>query len=154
MPKSESFAPQQWFICTLSKEGFHNWELCKQVELWGIPTNGRKKSLPDCKPGDGLLVYAASRGLKAICQIVGTPRTPVGKSEAPWAGGIYRFGLIVPFQLMIELKDPMAFPFIDQRLLGTSISTTQLRSGFSRVSLVDGKFLYGKLSKVHKDVNL
>jgi len=154
MPKSESFSPQQWFICTLSKEGFHNWELCKQVELWGIPTNGRKKSLPDCKSGDGLLVYAASRGLKAICQIVGTPRIPLGKSEAPWAGGIFRFGLIVPFKLVIELREPIEFPFNDQKLQGTSISTTQLRKGFSRVSLVDGKFLSDKVSKVQKSVTL
>lgn len=139
MPKQTNFKPLRWFICTLSKEGFHNWELCKEVGLWGVPTNGRNVAKPDLHKGDGLIVYAASRGFKAICKINGDARRPIDKQEAPWAGGVFRYGLVIPFAVVEEFEEPIAAQFPNQRLNGTSITTTQLRRGFSSITAEDGK---------------
>ena len=136
----------RWFICTLSKEGFHNWELCKEVGLWGVPTNGKKIAKPDLTQGDGLFVYAASRGIKAICEIIGEARMPRGKDEAPWAGGIFRYGLVFPIKVIKEFEEAISGSFFDQKLEGTSISTSQLRRGFAPVTAKDGQNLFKLLS--------
>lgn len=112
-----------------------------------MPTNGRNVGKPDLHNGDGLVVYAASRGLKAICKITGDSRRPIDKQEAPWAGGVFRYGLVIPFEVVEEFEEPVATQFSNQRLIGTSITTTQLRKGFSAINAEDGLFILSLLSK-------
>ena len=150
MPKATKFDPQRWHICTLSKSGFHNWELCKKVGLWGIPTNGRNVRKPELQNGDGLIIYAATRGFIAFCEIVGEVRRPKDKLEAPWAGGVFRYGLILPFEVVMEFDQPISAVFSSQKLQGTSITTTQLRKGFSPINTEDGKYLLKTLSTKQK----
>jgi len=77
-----------WFICTISEGGIHNWDLCKGVSLWGIPSNGRNLNMSQVEPGDGLLFYWAGKGLIGHALTTGVMKRPQSKDEAPWAGEI------------------------------------------------------------------
>jgi hypothetical protein len=127
-----------WFICTLGKSTSHNWDICKEHKIWGIPTNGRKYNLLQAKKGDLLLFYLASVGFLGFGQVTGAMRIPSSKEEAPWAGGIYRYGVILPFKLLKEVETPPKVNFVDNKLDGTGVSTTLLRRGFAQVSTLDG----------------
>ena len=127
-----------WFICTLSKSTSHNWDICKENKIWGIPTNGRKYNLSQSIKGDYLLFYLASVGFLGIGQVTGPMRIPASKEEAPWAGGIYRYGVILPFKLLREVQDPLKVKFDSNRIPGTGVSTTLLRRGFAQLSKLDG----------------
>ena len=74
-------------------------------------------------------------------------KQPASKEEAPWAGGIYRYGAIMPFKIKIELDSPIVKPFVDNKIVGTSISTTALRKGFVRISSSDAQIIYSELIK-------
>jgi len=107
--------------------------------------------IPELKHGDGLIVYAATRGIKAFCEVVGEVRRPKDKQEAPWAGGVFRYGFIFPFRVVMEFDQPISTRFSSQKLQGTSITTSQLRRGFSSINTEDGKYLLSTLSTKKKD---
>ena len=135
MPKTKD---ANWFICTLAKSTSHNWDICKEHKIWGIPTNGRKYNLLQAKTGDLLLFYLASVGFLGFGQVTGAMRIPSSKQEAPWAGGIFRYGVILPFNLLREVETPSKVNFVDNKIYGTGVSTTLLRRGFAQVSTQDG----------------
>jgi hypothetical protein len=136
-----------WFICTIAKESAHNWEICKSVSSWGIPTSGRKLSMDQAKKGDYLLIYLASKGFIGIASITGPMKRPTDRAEAPWAGGIYRYGIVIPFELEMEMEEPLKKLFVDMKIAGTSITATALRRGFTRVSNADGETLATEMGK-------
>ena len=136
-----------WFVCTISRQAPHNWDIAKQFGVWGIPTSGRKVSLDQAVKGDMLLFYFASKGFFAAAELTGAMKQPASKEEAPWAGGIYRYGAIMPFKIKIELDSPIVKPFVDNKIVGTSISTTALRKGFVRISSSDAQIIYSELIK-------
>jgi len=140
-----------WFICTISKEGFKNWEICKEISAWGIAASGdRKPKLDRVKKGDHLVFYAAGKGFIATAIVTGAMKRPTTKDEAPWAGGIYRYGAIVPFKILIELTDPLKIPFTNMMFEDTQIHTSRLQKGFSMISGVDGNSLYERMKKHSK----
>jgi hypothetical protein len=141
---------KNWFVCTISRQAPHNWEIAKQHGIWGIPSSGRNISLDQAKKDDMLLFYFASKGFFAAAELIGSMRKPISKEEAPWAGGVYRYGAIMPFKIKVELETPIIKPFVDNKIVGTSISTTALRKGFVRISNQDAQFIYGELSKIKK----
>ena len=67
--------------------------------MWGIPSNGRNISVAPPGVGDTLIVYHAGSGLIAACETTGEWRTPKSKEEAPWAGGIFRYGKFLSNQI-------------------------------------------------------
>lgn len=127
-----------WFVCTVSKEAPHNWGLAKVAEYWGIPSNGRKVSMNQVSKGDYLVFYMASKGFFALAEITGPMKIPASKEEAPWAGGIFRYGVVIPMRVLIELEEPLKKPFIDNKIEGTAIAANVLRRGFVRISNQDG----------------
>ncbi len=138
MKASTKASSSNWFICTISKATSHNWQICKDHKIWGIPTNGRKYNRAQAGKGDYLIFYLASVGFIGIGQVTGPMTIPTSKEQAPWAGGIYRYGVILPFKLLKEVKEPINVKFQANKVIGTSVSTTLLRRGFSQISTLDG----------------
>jgi hypothetical protein len=139
------------FICTISASGLHNWDICKEIGAWGIATNGMKVTLPDVKPGDRLFIYRASKGLIATATVTDKIRIPIDRSEAPWAGGLFRYGALVPFSKVIEFEFPVKVVFEKMRILNTAISVTALRRGFSSITESDANELISHLKRASKD---
>jgi hypothetical protein len=140
-------ANKNWYICTVARTGIHNWEICKEAKMWGIPSNGRNISVAPPSVGDTLIVYHAGSGLIAACETTGEWRTPRSKEEAPWAGGIFRYGKIIPFKLTAQLESPAKISFESNKMSGTSISLVVLRRGFGIISEKDGKTLLALMKK-------
>jgi hypothetical protein len=134
-----------WYVCTLSATGDHNWEICKEISHWGIITEGRKNTKHEISKGDNVLFYRASRGFIAHGKFTGPARTPLDKSEAPWAGGVIKFGLIVPFKLTYELVNPQKLKMVNQVFSGTKVGSFTLRRGFAPISDEDGEFILDKI---------
>ena len=139
-----------WFICTLSRESFKNWEICKEISFWGIASGDKKPNLDRAKIGDHLVIYAAGRGFIATALVTGEMKRPKTREEAPWAGGIYRYGALVPFKILLELEAPLKITFTNMVFDGTSIHTSRLQKGFSMISGEDGNFIYSEMKKISK----
>lgn len=148
MVKKTDASQISWFICTISNQARHNWDIAKEFKLWGIPTSGRKVDLSLAKKNDNLIFYLASKGFLAYAHLTGGMKVPLSKEEAPWAGGIYRYGVVMPFNIDLELTTPLLKPFKNNIIEGTSISTVGLRKGFTRVSSDDGLNIV-KAMKLH-----
>jgi hypothetical protein len=130
-----------WFVCTLSSSSSNNWDICKKAGLWGIPTNGRKFNLKTAKLGDFLIFYLAGAGFLGQGIVTGSMKIPADKSEAPWGGGVYRYGVVIPFRLTKESKSPAKISFVINKIPGTNISAPLLRRGFASISESDGLFV-------------
>ncbi len=137
----------QSFICTVASSGLHNWEICKSIESWGIATNGMKVNLPDVNKEDILFIYRASKGLIATARVKDKITIPRSREETPWAGGMYRYGALVPFRIEREYEEAIPVKFENMRIAGTKISVTSLRRGFSRVEPADSKILLELIGK-------
>lgn len=131
----------QSFICTISSSGLHNWEICKAIESWGIATNGMRVNLPDLNKDDLLFIYRASKGIIATARVKSKIVIPRSREQTPWAGGLYRYGALVPFRIEREYEQAIPVKFENMRIVGTRISVTSLRRGFSRVEPADSKIL-------------
>lgn len=134
-------------ICTISREGKHNWEICKANGIWGIPSNGRKIGFQSPSTGDVLIFYQAGSGLIGFGRVSGSWITPNSKQEAPWAGGIFRYGKVVPFILERELETPIKVLFSSNKISGTGINLTMLRRGYAQISETDGEVLLKLIEK-------
>ncbi len=138
MPKLILRKNAAWFVCTISNQAAHNWGIAKEHSLWGIPSSGRKIDLNVAAKGDYLIFYMARKGFIAIAQLSNGLKVPRSKEEAPWAGGIYRYGAVMPFKLLLELDQPFVKPFKNNMMVDTHISVTGLRKGFTRINPEDG----------------
>ena len=140
------------FICTISATGLHNWDICKQISAWGVATNGMKVTLPEVKSGDRLFIYRASKGIIATATVSDKIRIPLERAETPWAGGLFRYGALVPFNQVIEYDSPVKVTFVKMRITNTSISATALRRGFSSISDSDAQELISLLKQISKNI--
>lgn len=91
--------------------------------------------------GDHLLFYWATKGLMGLGECTDVMRRPQSKDEAPWAGGIFRFGVVIPFDLSDEIEVPAGLKFKDGVAIGTNLKVASLRRGFSRIESSDGTYL-------------
>ena len=94
--------------------------------------------MTQARKGDYLLFYMASKGFFALAEVTGPMKVPTTKEEAPWAGGIFRYGAVIPMKLIFELPTPMKKPFVDNKIEGTAIAANVLRRGFAQIPNHDG----------------
>ena len=120
-----------WYVAAISKQSPNNWNLCKQVGLFGISTQGRKIGISEIKKNDQVLVWLGGRGFVATASIVSSPRQPKNRDETPWGGGIYRFGIVIPIVVTFEVKEPVWLGFENGRQILTGLSQFSLRKSFS-----------------------
>lgn len=123
-----------WHVAAISKNSIGNWDLCKEVGLFGISTSGRQHSVGHVAPGDKLVVWISTVGWVACAEILEKPRKPTGKEETPWAGSIYRYGLVLPIKVIFEPKHPVWLKFVDFKQEKTGLSQFSIRRGFSAIS--------------------
>jgi hypothetical protein len=116
-----------WYLCTIGRTTPGNWELCKQIGLYGIPC-GRRDRRPRVEVGDHLLVWQGGKGYIAEAVVSGAARTPRSEAEAPWPGGIRRFAYVIPIEVVTEVKSPLklAFDGDDQEKTGFAKGKFQL----------------------------
>lgn len=123
--------PVNHFVCSISRLTRGNWDLCKEAGAYGL--RGQRKR-PTVSPGDSLFLYIGGEGFKAYMTATGVPRIPKDNSEAPWEGGTYEYGLILPFEIQVEVKRPLCLPFNGQRQEATGVSKALLQQSFGAVS--------------------
>ena len=138
-----------WYIGAIAKASAHNWDLCKQVGLFGISTGGRRVGAGTIKKGDRLLVWLGASGYIATATILGAPRNPVSREEAPWGGGLHRFGLVFPIKVDFEPNAPVWFGFSQGKQDKTGLAQFSIRKGFSSIPDTVG-LAAEKLMKDHK----
>jgi hypothetical protein len=112
-----------WYVCTIGRASPGNWELCKQVGLYGIPGGrglGRSRR-PRIEGGDHLLVWQGGKGYIAEAMATGPIRIPNNDSEVPWPGGTYRFTYVVPIEVLLEVKSPLKLSFVGNEQAGTGL---------------------------------
>ena len=122
-----------WFVGAIAKASSHNWDLCKEISLFGISTGGRKVGASNIKKGDKLVVWLGASGFIAVANIVGLPRNPVSREEAPWGGGLHRFGLVFPIEVTFEPKAPVWLGFQAGSQEKTGMPQYTLRKGFGSI---------------------
>ena len=127
-----------WFVCTIARKSTRNWQLCKEVSAYGIP--GKRKPA-QAAAGDCLLFWVGGRGFVGEGEVSGSPRVPANKIEAPWPGGTYQYGFIIPFELRIEVSKAVYLPFSGQIQDRTGISKTQLQRSFSIIGAGAGELV-------------
>ncbi|MGV3732425.1 MAG: hypothetical protein ACO1N6_03375 [Microcella sp.] len=116
-------------MATVSKHEPRNWDLCKEVGLFGY-TRGMAK----CEPGDHLLIWFGGRGYIGFGLVTGYARRPSGKAEAPWSGGTSRFTSVVPFKMQLELpNDGLYLAFVNNIQKQTGINTAKLQHSLSAI---------------------
>ena len=123
-----------WFVGAISSQSPHNWQKCKDVGLYGITTHGRKTNSSYIQKGDKLLIWLGQAGWIACNTVTGPARAPRSKDEVPWGGGIHRFGLVFPFEIDFESRNPVWAPFKDGRQEITGMAMFAIRKGFSQLS--------------------
>lgn len=128
-----------WLICTVAKEAMHNWEICKENGLWGIPSGSRNINMEKLKKGDTFLVYRSSHGFIAKGKFLSNLRKPKSKEEAPWAGGLFRYGAVADIEVEKEIIPLFKPNFVNQRMIDTSVSATMLRNGLCKISEADAR---------------
>lgn len=128
-----------WYIGAIAKASARNWDLCKEISLFGISTGGRQVGASSIEPGDKLLIWLGGTGYIAITEIVGKARQPIGREEAPWGGGLHRFGLVLPIKVEFEPNAPVWLGFESGKQVNTGMPQFSLRKGFSRINDDVGK---------------
>jgi hypothetical protein len=149
-PPMETKIQATWFICTISRESFSNWEICKRISAWGVADATGRVKLDKAKAGDRLVFYASGKGFLGVAEVIGPMRRPTTPDQAPWPGSHYRYGAVIPFALDLELDPPMKVIFPKMIIEGTSIHTSRLQKGFSMITGEDGNYLLRKMKEFHK----
>lgn len=119
------------YVCTISRNTPRNWTLCREVGLYGIPGH---KRIPTAKKGDRIFIWLGGKGYVAEAVVTEDPRSPKTRSEAPWPGGLYSFGWVIPFELVLEVKEGVSFPFVGQRQERTGVSKSGLQRSLALLS--------------------
>lgn len=122
-----------WFICAISGKSPQNWDMCKEIGLYGI-SSYNAKIRHEVNVGDDLIFWLTKKGFLGSATVTGQPRAPKGPAEVPWAGGIYRFSIVLPFSLDFECKEPVFIPFEKGRQKETGISAFSLQRGFALIT--------------------
>jgi hypothetical protein len=119
-----------WYLCTIGKATPGNWELCKQVGLYGIP-GGHPR--PQVDVDDHLLIWQGGGGYIAEAVVTGPVRIPSSRQEAPWPGGTDRFAYVVPLEVVLEVASPLKMPFVGGRQSGTDFHKGEFQRSFSPI---------------------
>lgn len=98
---------------------------------YGIAGNRRP---PNLRGGDSLFVWIGGKGYIAELVASEDPRPPRDRAEAPWPGGQYTFGLIVPFRLILEVKEPVNLRFDGHYQTLTGVSKSSLQRSVAQIS--------------------
>ena len=119
-------------VCTVSASSPHNWTLACEHQKWGIPaTTGATNARVDrARAGDRLLFWLAKSGYVGYATVTENARTPTGRDDVPWAGGLYGWSVIVPMRLDFVCPKAVWLPFRDFKQTRTGISQYALRRGF------------------------
>src|SRR3981081_722557 len=94
------------FLGPVSRQSPQNWDLAKQIGLWGI-TRARLSTARMVSQGDRLIIWLGGKGYVAECVLTGPSRSPRNLIEAPWEGGTYHWAAVVPFKIDFELSKPV-----------------------------------------------
>ncbi|MFE1584916.1 hypothetical protein ACFW6Q_04380 [Streptomyces sp. NPDC058737] len=138
-PSRHAMEPaSNFYVCTISRKSPRNWTLCREVGLYGIPGHRRA---PSAKKGDHIFIWMGGKGYIAEAVVTEDPRTPKNRSEAPWPGGLYSFGWVIPFDIVLELKDGVSFPFVGQRQERTGVSKSGLQKSLVLLSTEGAKVI-------------
>lgn len=95
------------FVCTISRNSPSNWEKCRAVGLYCIPGHSRA---PSARKGDRLFIWMGGKGDIAEAVITADPRPPKNRGDAPWPGGLYSFGWVIPFDVRLGGQEGVSFP--------------------------------------------
>lgn len=123
-----------WRLCTISRESAGNWLLCKEYGLWGLARTPYKIDPDRARQGDGLLFWQSGAGFLGHGIVTGKMYAPLSHEEIPWPGGMYRWGMLVPMQVVYECPSPVHVRFINSKMERTGIAPFALRRGFVSVS--------------------
>lgn len=132
------------YVCTIGKASPRNWPLCREVGLYGIPGHNRK---PSARKGDRIFVWMGGQGYIAEAVVSEDPRPPKSRAEAPWPGGVYSFGWVIAFELLLEVQKPVWFPFLGPTQQQTGVSKSGLQRGLARLSTEGAEIIAAALRK-------
>jgi len=138
-----------WYVAAISKQSPHNWKLCKDIGLFGISTQGRRRNVTNIERGDEIWVWMGGKGFVARVFFLMAPRPPRDKEETPWGGGLHRFGLVIPISVDFELESPIWLGFQNGKQIETGMSQFSLRKSFSLIEDSVAKKIDDLLQKVH-----
>lgn len=119
------------YVCTISRNTPTNWAKCRSVGLYGVPGHNRP---PGVKKGDRIFVWMGGKGYIAEAVVTEDPRVPKSRQEAPWPGGLYSYGWVVPIDIILEVKEGVSFPFVGQRQERTGVTKSGLQRSLTLVS--------------------
>lgn len=95
--------------------------------------------------GDRLFIWKSRVGYIAEAVITGPGRIPTSRAEAPWPGGVSRFGLVVPIDVVCEISEGIRIRFVNDRQEITGISTNALRFGLAPIMDEAADYISGAL---------
>ena len=121
------------WICVISNQSPKNWDLCKDINLFGIAAYNRKLQIVP-KQNDQMLFWYARHGFLGWGEITADTRSPLGPEETPWAGGSSRFSKVIPFKLTYEASSPVFVPFVSGKQVETGISSFTLQRGIASIT--------------------
>ena len=124
-----------WFVCTIAKSSSTNWEICKVVGGYAVP--GRRRR-PNVDIGDHLLIWIGGRGYVADCRVTGESKILESEEDAPWPGGPYRYGYVIPMEVLVEPRIPVMLSFVGSYQIETGVSKSQLQRSFALIPEVAG----------------
>ena len=127
-----------WFLCTITATGRHNWDLAQEHKVWGIPTLNKTPQSLGVVENDKLVFWLARAGYVGIATVEAKPFKPFEKSQAPWAGGTFRYGISIPVTYDTVLKEPLWVDFDKQVQTKTGIHVSALRRGFTSIDKQSG----------------
>ena len=122
---------QNYFITSFSN-GDH-WATCKDKGLWGTRLSS-SKAASDVRADDLVVIWEASRGLRAVVKAVSLSQQPRTPDEVPWPDPqlyVYLF----PIEVLIELDEPVGDDFEgpDRISARFGLKKADLQSGFRRL---------------------
>lgn len=86
------------------------------------------------RKGDHLLFWLTKKGYLGFGTVIDDPRAPNGREEAPWLGGVERFGTVVPFKLDFETPNPLFLKFGKEGQEITGVKPFTLQSGLALIT--------------------
>lgn len=139
MPYTVSFmSAVTTYVYTILGKSPRNCELCRETGMYGIPGHNRKQS---ARKGERIVIWMGGNGYIAEVEIAADPRIPQSRDEAPWPGGLYTYGWVIPFKIALEVKNGVTFPFVGQQQQRTGVSKAGLQRSLALVSAEGAKVI-------------
>ena len=119
-----------WFVFTIGQSNPGNWELCKEVGAYGVSFGSGR---PRAKKEDRILIWLGGRGYVAEAVVTGPPTEARTEEEVPWPGGLNRYAYLVPIRVVVEVREPVNFPFVGRVQPETGVKTAHLQRGMATI---------------------